>query len=364
MVDLSAPAELNLVSQRVLVIAHSGRMLAHLVSQAGYVPLVIDVFADQDTVEIAEQVWQVENLSLSVMQQVVQCLLLKYTIHYAVYGSGLENQPDTLRYLAEHFTVIGNNAVLCQKLCRKKSFFKQLDRLAIRYPDVSFSLPDKPANWLIKPCCHGGGLGISWCDRVANNKEYYQLFCKGITGSALFCADGQYVTIIGFQRQWSVSQTDFTFAGIIQECFLPDVEQNRVQDWLKKLVQCYHLRGLGGLDFIWDGKVCYFLEINPRPPASMLLYPELDLLGAHVNGKLTVSNKTNIIRALQIIYAKQPCRIKAASDWPRWSLDRPPSGKRIQRAEPVCTIMAQDVRHEKVLDSLIEKQAIIENIIY
>ena len=350
--------------QGVLVIANSGRMLAHAARLAGYTPLVIDLFADQDTEVIAEQLWQVENLSLAIVQEVVENLLLSYKVQWVIYGSGMENQPETLAYLAELFTVVGNSANVCKQLNCKKTFFKQLDKLDVRYPNVRFRLPEDSAKWLIKPINHLGGIGIHWCDRKSKEDEYYQKFCPGQAGSVLFCTDGQQVDLIGFHRQWTVDQDNFTFAGIVQECMLPEVEQQTVQGWLEKLVNYYHLKGLASLDFIWNGETCFFLEINPRPPASMMLYPELDLLSAHITGQLTVTTQDKTIRALQIVYAKQRYKTQQMFEWPEWSFDRPKPNTSIQVDEPICSIIAQGKTIQQTLNSLLEKQKIIENNLY
>ena len=68
----------------VLVVASSGRMLAKLASKANYLPLVVDLFADQDTVVIAEQVWQVGSLSLSCVQPLIESLSALFTIKWVV----------------------------------------------------------------------------------------------------------------------------------------------------------------------------------------------------------------------------------------------------------------------------------------
>lgn len=347
----------------VLVIAHSGRMLAQAVRQVGHRPLVIDLFADQDTATIAEQLWQVENLSLAVIQGRVEQLILKYKINWVIYGSGMENQPETLAYLEKLFKVAGNAAIVCAQLSCKKRFFKQLSTLGICYPDVRFQLPEKSTDWLIKPISHVGGMGIRWCEGVAEKNEYYQKYCSGESGSVLFCADGIRVDLIGFHWQWALKDS-FIFSGIIQQCILPEVEQKRMRCWLEKLVSCYHVRGLGSLDFIWDGKTCFFLEINPRPPASMLLYPELDLLAAHMTGRLRGIAKEKTVRAIQIVYAKQACNIKQEVKWPEWSFDNPRISTRIKRGEPICTILAHEKTVKQTLESLLIKQKIIENRLY
>ena len=120
----------------VLVIAQAGRMLAHAVRQAGYTPLVIDLYADQDTVAISERVWQIKNLSLAEVRAAVANLLLNYKIQWIIYGSGLENYPDTLEYLASCSQVTGNGFTVIRQLNAKQTFFRQLDTQSIQHPEV------------------------------------------------------------------------------------------------------------------------------------------------------------------------------------------------------------------------------------
>lgn len=363
MSDILDTGRLKPAQQGVLVIANSGRMLANAVRSAGYIPLVIDLFADQDTEQLAEQVWQVKNMTLAVIREVVQKLLLSYKIQWVIYGSGLENHPKTLEYLAGRFSVMGNDFSVINQLTANRTFFARLDDLNIQHPEVQFLPPKNSAGWLLKPINHVGGFGIGWCNRSARDDEYYQKFCHGEAGSVLFCADGAQFTLIGFHRQWTVADDNFAFAGIMTDACLAAGHQKTVCDWLKKLVSYYHLKGLASLDFIFNDTECYFLEINPRPPASMMLYPELDLLTAHRTGQLNITTEAKLIRAIQIVYAKQQYRIQQGIDWPEWSFDRPKYKTSIQVDEPVCSIMAQGLTAEQTFTLLKGKQIHIENII-
>lgn len=354
---------LKSVLHGVLVIAHAGRMLAHVVRQAGYVPLVIDLYADQDTVAIAGRVWQIKNLSLAEVRVAVANLLLNYKIQWIIYGSGLENYPDTLEYLGSCSQLTGNGFAVIRQLNAKQTFFRQLDKLGIQHPDVLFDPPGNNAGWLIKPVKHMGGLGIRVCDGNAKESEYYQKFCTGQVNTALFCADGEQFQLIGFQRQWTATKDNFAFAGIITESCLPLEQQQAVRHWLKKLTSFYSLKGLASLDFISNDQGCFMLEINPRPPASMMLYPELDLLDAHRTGRVNITIKDKAIRALQIVYANRQCKIPPEVKWPEWSFDLPKSATCILVNEPICSIMARGKIAEQALARLQGQQTHIENII-
>lgn len=347
----------------LLVIANSGRMLAELAYKANYKVIVIDLFADQDTLAMAEQVCQVERLALSEVRSAIELLQLHFKIRLVLYGGGLEGQQSTLVWLAKNFQIAGNTPKVFEQFRNKKEFFSQLNKFNIQYPESCFSPPKDASRWLIKPVDHVGGIGIRRSSKGAGTNEYYQRFCLGQAGSVLFCADGQQAQVIGFHRQWPLNQNNFTFAGIIHDQILPEIEQERVTGWIEKLVGYYHLQGLGSLDFIWDGQRCYFLEINLRPPASVMLYPELDLISAHISGQFSTNVKDSSIRAMQVIYAVQPSQVKFLVKWPEWSFDRPENNVCIQAGQPICSIMAHGKTVQQTLVQLLDRQKMIENTI-
>jgi len=347
----------------LLIIANSGRILAELACKANYKVIVIDLFADQDTQVIAEQVYQVESLALPEVRSAIELLQLHFKVQLVLYGSGLEGKQSTLVWLADNFQLIGNKPKVFQQFREKKEFFNQLNKFNIQYPESRFSPPKDASRWLIKPVDHVGGIDIRESSKGAGTNEYYQRFCLGQIGSVLFCADGQRAQLIGFHRQWSINQDNFTFAGIIRDQILPKTEQDRVAGWLEQLVSYYHLQGLGSLDFIWNGQQCYFLEINLRPPASLMLYPELDLISAHISGQRPTQVKDSSIRAVQIIYAAQFSQVKSLVEWPEWSFDRPENNACIQAGQPICSIMAHGKAVQQTLVQLLDRQKIIENTI-
>lgn len=338
-------------------------MLAELARKANYSVIVVDLFADQDTKAMAEQVCQVSSLALSDVRKATALLSLNFKVRLVVYGSGLEGHQDTLLWLAKTFQLVGNKPEVFEQFRDKKTFFRQLAKFSIQYPESRFLSPEDTGCWLIKPVSHVGGVGIRRSNQGAHANEYYQRFCSGQAGSVLFCADGRCVRLIGFHRQWPVNQENFAFAGIMRDQLLPEIEQDRVAGWLEQLVSYYHLEGLGSLDFIWDGRQCYFLEVNLRPPASVMLYPELDLIGAHILGELPTQIKDSSIRAMQIVYVPQDCQLKPLVQWPEWSFDRPENNACIQAGQPICSIMAHGKTVQQTLVQLLDRQKIIENTI-
>ena len=60
----------------------------------------------------------------------------------------------------------------------------------------------------------------------------------------------------------------------------PDAVQREVTAITRLLAAVFRLRGLGSLDFLLDGDTVEVLELNPRPPASLALYPRVGELDA------------------------------------------------------------------------------------
>jgi methenyltetrahydromethanopterin cyclohydrolase len=344
----------------VLIVASSGRMLAQAARKTNLVPLVIDLFADQDTQEIAEKVIQLKDFSLPSLQREVVKLLTEFNFKSIIYGSGLENQLKSLAWLKTQAKVHGNTADVNAQYLDNKSLFKNLDRLNIAYPKVSFASLSTKQPYLIKSSKVSGGQGIKLCTNEIRKGEYYQQYKQGESGSILFLAAKQGTQIIGFHRQWTLSRSNFSFAKIIKQNILPLQQTEQVIVWVNKLVKTYDLKGLGSLDFIWDGQQCYFLEVNCRPPASMILYPELDLLNAHMTEKFVLGKVKPTIRGLQILYATSDCWVEL-SKWPSWSFDRPQKKVGIKSGQPICSIMADGKTVRQVEKNLKNRQKIIQN---
>jgi predicted ATP-grasp superfamily ATP-dependent carboligase len=117
---------------------------------------------------------------------------------------------------------------------------------------------------------------------------------------------------------------------------------------LRALVEAFSLRGLGSLDFMRDGDAIDVLEVNPRPPASMVLYGH-GIVAAHVRacvqGELPQwPAQLDRVHGSEVVFA--PCRF--------W-LDEPAAQRLAARAgchdlpiaamafeagEPLCSVSA------------------------
>src|SRR5580693_8541902 len=92
----------------VLIAAASGRALAQSARRAGYAPLVVDFFADDDTCETAESCVRLEDglargFQLETLMAACERLAGRRRIAGVVYGSGFEDRPELIEAMAKRW---------------------------------------------------------------------------------------------------------------------------------------------------------------------------------------------------------------------------------------------------------------------
>jgi predicted ATP-grasp superfamily ATP-dependent carboligase len=102
-----------------------------------------------------------------------------------------------------------------------------------------------------------------------------------------------------------------------------------------------------------DGERIEVLELNPRPPASLALYPhlgEVGVLSAHLRaceeGVLPApSNADTPVRGIEILFAGQRIEVDAAHAQALAALpgtcDLPRAGTRVAAGDPLCSVRAE-----------------------
>jgi len=347
------------------VIATSGRMLAKKLKQAGYRPLVIDLFADQDTSQIADDIRMVHSLAVEDIASAIEELRQLYPVKDVVYGSGFEKQLPSLFFLQKKINLLGNTPEIFKKIQDKEALFETLRKYQIRFPGVSFSRPGSGA-WLFKPIQSEGGHGVSFNkhDNVSFQQGYWQQFQPGEGMSATFVADGKCAEIIGFNQQWSInlgSGQEFLFSGVCNQPGISAKNKKIISEWMATLVAHFELKGLNGIDFLVHKDQCYFLEINPRPTASVELYPA-DLVFMHAENSVKKILTQKLCYGYQVIYAKADCSVPDMIDWPVWVQDRPKCNTIVGKHQPLCSIFASAPKSSQTLSVLASRQKIVENL--
>jgi len=338
-------------------------MLTQAAQQAGFIPLVIDLYADLDTRQLAFAWRQVASLHQRDIVPAVEFFLNHYPVTQVVYGSGFEAFPESLVFLQQHLHLCGNTPDTFANITDKAFFFQILAKLNIPHPASVFSVPNGGNGWLSKPLRGQGGVGIKKWQEDGNTEDcYWQRQQSGIPHSVLFLADGHNSQVIGFNRQWTVAiGTDaFVFAGVINQTELSDRQKLLIGGWLAELVPAFDLKGLNSLDFLQDGEDLTVLEINPRPPASMQLYSG-DLLPCHIHNHLANHYPPNCLAsAYQIVYAPCKLSIPATMQWPKECVDMPATSVICRKGQPICSIIA----HHKTAQSVCEQLQYLQHVIF
>lgn len=356
----------------IVVVARSARMLVQMAVYAGWEPIAIDCFADEDTRRLARLAIAVPSLAAEVLLPVLERIVQHYDVAYWVYGSGFEQCPDTLVEMARLCVVLGNSPEIFQCFQDKVGFFETLRELEIPHPETVFEPPVTTGPWLQKPYCGEGGTEIVYlhAETVRRNEVYWQRWLPGDAGSLTFLAHERGCEILGFNHQWTCLQDNehpFVFVGIVNHARFDRRHVNELRYALGRLVSVYRLRGLGSLDFIISDGRCYILELNARIPASAQLYGR-HVFDWHVDAVLGREQRRRRSRyrprGYQIVFAPRNLTIPADVDWPEWVMDIPPAGAIIGQGQPICSIMAGGKNAGQVRSRLQQRQTFVQNILF
>ena len=339
----------------LLIAAVSGRALAQAARRAGYIPLVADFFADQDTeahchacLKVAGDIrhgFEGDFLlhALDTLADAAPSPLLG-----VVYGAGFEDRPELLARLASRWPLLGNDAATVARLKDPAAFFTTLERLGVPCPRTRTTPPKSMSGWLCKKRGGAGGSHVGR-DTLGAQDRYYQERLNGRAISALFVGDGDRAEVLGFSEQWTAPKRSapYCYGGAVRPANLDPVVEAAMTSAVDKAVGAFSIKGLASADFIVGAEGASLLEINPRPGATLDIFDrdEAPLLALHVGAILTQDLKKPAqavgAAAGAIVYAPEVLIIPAEMSWPDWAADRPRAGERIDKERPICTVAAR-----------------------
>jgi predicted ATP-grasp superfamily ATP-dependent carboligase len=339
----------------VLIAAASGRALAQSARHGGYLPLVADFFADQDTAALAhDHVLIAGGLARGMNEDGVltafEALARSRRPIGAVCGTGFEDRPELLARIGERWRLLGNDPQIVGRVKDPRAFAALCRACAIPHPETVPSPPLDAANWLAKRKGGAGGSHIASAigQNTANDEFYFQRMTPGVPVSALFLADGRRAMTLGFSTQWASPTTrrPFRYGGAVRPAALASALASTLADAVNRLVQAIPLVGLNSADFLVHGDEFRLLEINPRPGATLDVFEPAQgsLFALHVaacEGKLdSAPPRFDGARAAAIVYAERDIAAVPAVRWPNWAADRPHSGTAIKAGLPLCSVKA------------------------
>jgi hypothetical protein len=350
----------------ILLVGVTMRMLAELATRAGYPVIALDYFGDADLKTICpnRSLLRDYNLPYSVSALVNAASDLKAAA--VVYSANLENFPAEVARLAQGRQLLGNTPDTLAQVRDPLRLAAALQAKGLAFPETispaSGLTPNPTRPWLWKPLHGGGGHGVRlWRNGRSPEGGVFQERLTGLVGSAAFVADGRQAVVLGLTEQLvgrrAFGASGFTYCGNLTPPPLPPDELNsllrQVRAIVSHLTYTFGLRGLNGLDFIWQGERVWTIEVNPRPSASLELFElvyGLRVFEAHgrsFEGELpdfdlekALTQATAAGKA--IVYAPADVRLGDTAHWVSYNIrDVPHSGEVIKRGQPVCTILTR-----------------------
>lgn len=349
-------------------------MLAEAAQCDGFDVIALDVFGDADTRRggawhaIGAPLRIDAELFLHALQSLARCGAIGW-----VMGAGFDSEPDLLSRGAQLLPLIGTACDAARRVRDPQTFFAALDRHGIAHPPTRFSPPDNHDGWLGKSAHGSGGWHIRRAAPAGGDGRYWQRDAPGAPMSALFVANRRSARVLGFNRLIvrPIGASPYVYCGAIGPVPLEGKAEREVLAAIGALVVEFELAGLASLDFLLQGEVVAVLEVNPRPSASMALYPR-GTMRAHVDAclhdrLLTPLERTSGVAGTEIVYAPAPidlspeqvARLAAQPD----CHDLPFAAAHFSRNDPLCSVSARGAdaasvatmlaaRHNAVLQTL------------
>ena len=355
--------------ERFLIAAVSARALSQSAARGGFETVALDLFDDQDLLAKASR-----NVCAKRSLRFNSRALLSSAKEMAaglplIYGSGFEGRVQLLSKLAKGRTLLGNSVDTFARINDPALFFPLLDKLGIPHPEVSFTQPRPPENWLRKKIGAAGGWHVRRAASVRSSPHYYFQRCvPGRALSVLFLADGSNAHIVGYNETWC--NEAYSYAGAIGRVEMSVPIKLCVSGFVAQLVKALRLVGLNGVDFMVQCDQVNVLEVNARPPATLELYDGDfgdGILAAHVRACRGALPREQIIsntaRASAVVYAESPLIVPRNVRWPSYAADIPNPGDFFSRGAPVCTVKAEGGDFFRVKHEALARRAMVQQML-
>lgn len=274
-------------SRPCLVVATSGRLLVEALAGAGQAVDVLDSFGDLDCRALARHAvvlpWTAADDPSPASVPLLTAVDRWAAAHpqgVLVTGTGFEHRPALLEHLAARLPLAGSPAAACARCKDPWQLAEACADFGLDTPALARPASHQPAGWLARRVGGCGGSHLRPATGSDRDLEglVWQRHTPGSPVSLLFHVTADQFCALSWQQQYCapVPHQPWRFGGL--SAVHPDGTA-----WAGPLARAaqvlsahFGLRGLNGIDALWDGARLWILEINPRPPASLsLLPPEL-----------------------------------------------------------------------------------------
>lgn len=343
-------------------------MLADLARRDGRPVLAFDLFGDLDLQRHASRVVTGGGLSALVDAATAE------PPGGVVYGASFENHPALVARLAERHELLGNAPGTLRAVRDPVRLGATLRDAGFPYPRTSVTAPgERTHRWLRKPLRGGGGTRVhEWRGGALPAGTFVQERIDGLACSAAAVGDGVKAVVLGLSEQL-VGQRAFgvrgyRWCGNLVPPRLPAGEREALLGQARAicsyLAGAFALRGLFGVDFMWDSERAWTIEVNPRPTASLEAIETaygVDVFDAHLRacaGELPrIVAERSGAAGKAVLFATEDVTIGDSERWlERGVRDVPHPGERIAAGHPICTVLTTAATSHDALAGL-EEQA-------
>ena len=155
---------------------------------------------------------------------------------------------------------------------------------------------DRSRRWLRKPVRGGGGRGVrEWRGGALDGDVVVQERISGLACSAAAVADGRSAVVLGVSEQLighrGLGGRGYAWCGNLVPPRLEAPQRRALAVAARAicahLARAFSLRGLFGVDLVWDGERAWVVEVNPRPTGSLESVEaahEVGVFAAHLDG--------------------------------------------------------------------------------
>jgi uncharacterized protein len=344
-------------------------MLADLAMRDGRRVVAFDLFGDLDLRRGGVRVVTGRGLAALVDEALVE------RPGAVVYGASFENHPALVAALGERHALLGNSPQTLRAVRDPQRLAAALRDAGLAFPRTFATAPDgRSGRWLRKPLRGGGGTRVrAWRGGRVPAGTVVQERVDGIACSAAAVGNGVDAVVLGLTEQLvgkrAFGVRGYRWCGNVVPPRLPDGERDALMGQARaicsSLTAAFALRGLFGVDFVWDGERAWTIEVNPRPTASLEAIEAacgVATFAAHLQACAGDLPQVEIERrgaaGKAVLFATEDVVVGDSERWlARGVRDVPHPGERIASGRPICTVVASAATPQDVLAELEEQAA-------
>ena len=327
-------------------------MLADLAMRDGQPVVAFDLFGDLDLRRGGARVVALPGGSLTALVDAA----VQVPARGVVYGASFENHPALVARLAERHALLGNTPQTLRAVRDPRRLGVGAARRGPRVP--AHVRRRRPTTARAAGCASRcAAAAARACARGAAARCRPARSCRSAsTGSRA----RRRRSATGWMRSCSGSPSSSSggarsasrghrWCGNVVPPRLPAGERDALLGQARAICSClagaFALRGLFGVDFVWDGERAWTIEVNPRPTASLEAIEAaygVGVFGAHLRACAGELPQVEAERAgaagKAVLFATEDVVIGDSVRWlERGVRDVPHPGERIAAGRPICT---------------------------